>query len=62
MIIDEDYMDDVDRDDFWEDTYLDHHYDGAPNECGWHYRQGTIIRFNSNGECPRQTEHPDPWY
>ena len=33
-------------------------YSGAPDECGWHFRQGVILKYNDIGECPRKDEHP----
>ncbi len=32
-------------------------YSGAPDECGWHFRNGEIVRLDDMGECPRQSEH-----
>lgn len=33
-------------------------YGGAPDECGWHFRNGEILKLEENGKCPKQDEHP----
>lgn len=42
----------------WWDV-SDNTYSGAPNECGWHFRNGEIVKLKE-GECPKQDEHPNP--
>lgn len=45
-----------------QDLYCDYWdvvYSGAPDECGWHFRNGNIVKFNEQGECPLQLEHPE---
>lgn len=47
--------------DIWVDTYLDRTYSGAPDECGWYFRHGEILKYDDKGDCPRQSEHEEPY-
>lgn len=40
----------------WDANWLDRNYDGAPDECGWHCRNGETVKF-VKGECPKVNEH-----
>ncbi|GAA2555231.1 hypothetical protein GCM10010423_65570 [Streptomyces levis] len=42
--------------DYW--AVSDNTYSGAPNECGWHFRNGEIVKLDDKGDCPKAEEHP----
>lgn len=37
---------------FAMDQDRDNTYSGAPDECGWCFRHGEIVKFNDEGNCP----------
>jgi len=42
--------------DRWAESWLPENYSGAPDECGWHSRNGQIVKLEE-GECPNKEEH-----
>lgn len=45
------------NEDTWTETWLDRNYDGAPDECSWHFINTPEIIKLVDGKCPREHEH-----